>query len=131
MAHQPRAGCIHLVLSIGFDFLFITFRLHVFPSLTSSLSISCSAISTSKFSDHVFHGHTPCLLPSTLIYIQFFTQSSSFYFSTCPYHLSLPLMKVVICSTPTSFHGNAYSHLIICISVLSNCNPTSASKGLV
>ena len=70
VTHQPRAGCIHLVLSIGFDFLFITFRLHVFPSLTSSLSISCSAISTSKFSDLVFHDLHTVFHPVIIILLQ-------------------------------------------------------------
>ena len=58
-----------------------------------------------------------------------------------PYHLSLSLlMKVVIGSTPTSplnssfvllsFNEIPHIHLIICISALSNFNPTSTSKGI-
>ena len=125
---------------IGLDFLFITFTilLHLLLSWTTSLSISSSAISTSTLSNHVFLG----LLPSTLYSIHFFTQSSSPFLITCPYHLSLPLlMKVVIGSTPTSllnssfvllsFNEISHIHLIICISALSNFNPTSTSKGLV
>ena len=123
---------------IGLDFLFTTFLL----SWTSSLSISSSDISASTLSNHVFLGLPTGLLPSTLYYIHFFTQSSSPFLITCPYHLSLPhLMKVVIGSTPTnllnfsfvllSFNEIPHFHLIICISALSNFNPTSTSKGLV
>ena len=129
---------------IGLDFLFITFTflLHLLLSWTSSLSISSSAISASTLSNHVFLGLPTGLLPSTLYSIHFFTQSSSPFLITCPYHLSLPLlMKVVIGSTPTSllnssfvllsFNEIPHIHLIICISALSNFNPTSTSKGLV
>ena len=129
---------------IGLDFLFITFTilLHLLLSWTSSLSISSSAISTSTLSNHVFLGLPTGLLPSTLYSIHFFTQSSSPFLITCPYHLSLPLlMTVVIGSTPTSllnssfvllsFYEIPHIHLIICISALSNFNPTSTSKGLV
>ena len=96
---------------IGLDFLFITFTilLHVLLSWTSSLSISSSAISTSTLSNHVFLGLPTSLLPSTLYSIHFFTQSSSPFLITCPYHLSLPLlMKVVICSTPTSLLNSSF-----------------------
>ena len=123
---------------IGLDFLFITFTflLHLLLSWTSSLSISSSAISASTLSNHVFLGLPTGLLPSTLYSIHFFTQSSSPFLITCPYHLSLPLlMKVVIGSTPTSllnssfvllsFNEIPHIHLIICISALSNFNPTS------
>ena len=54
---------------IKLDFLFITFRLHVFLSWMFSLSISSSAISASTFSNHVFLGLQTGLLPSTLISI--------------------------------------------------------------
>ena len=89
---------------IGLDFLFITFTflLHFLLSWTSSLSISSSAISASTLSNHVFLGLPTGLLPSTLYSIHFFTQSSSPFLITCPYHLSLPLlMRVVIGSTPS------------------------------
>ena len=64
---------------IGLDFLFITFTflLHFLLSWTSFLSISCSAISASTLSNHVFHGLPTGLLPSTVDSIHFFTQSSS------------------------------------------------------
>ena len=129
---------------IGLHFLFITFTflLHLLLSWTSSLSISSSAISASTLSNHVFFGLPTGLLPSTLYSIHYFTQSSSPFLITCPYHLSLPLlMKVVIGSTPTSllnysfvllsFNEMPHIHLIIFISALSNFNPTSTSKGLV
>ena len=96
---------------IGLDFLFITFTilLHLLLSWTSSLSISSSAISTSTLSNHVFLGLPTGLLPSTLYSIHFFTQSSSPFLITCPYHLSLPLlMKVVIGSTPTSLLNSSF-----------------------
>ena len=128
---------------VGLDFLFITFTflLHSLLSWTSSLSISSSAISTSTLSNHVFLDLPTGPLPSTLYYIHLFTQSSSPFLITCPYHLSLPpLIKVVICSTPTSllnssfvlsFNEIPHIHLMISISALSNFNPTSTSKGLV
>ena len=112
---------------IGLDFLFITFTflLHLLLPWTSSLSISSSAISASTLSNHVFLGLPTGLLPSTLYSIHFFSQSSSPFPITCPYHLSLPLlMKVVIGSTPTSllnsscvllsFNEIPHIHLIIC-----------------
>ena len=83
------------------DFLFITFTffIHFLLSWTSSLSISCSAISASTLSNHVFLCLPTGLLSSTLYSIHLFTQSSSPFLITCPYHLSLPLlMKVVILS---------------------------------
>ena len=112
---------------IGLDFLFIIFLLHFFLSWTSSLSISSSAISASTLSHHVFLGLPTGLLPSTLHSIYYFTQSSSHFLITCPYHLSLPpLMKVVIGSTPISLLNSSFvllffmeiphNHLIICIS---------------
>ena len=50
---------------IALDFLFITFTflLHLLLSWTSSLSISCSAISASTLSNHVFLGLPTGLLP--------------------------------------------------------------------
>ena len=96
---------------IGLDFLFITFTflLHLLLSWTSSLSISSSAISASTLSNHIFRGLPTGLLPSTLYSIYFFTQSSSPFLITCPYHLSLPLlMKVVICSTPTILLNSSF-----------------------
>ena len=77
-----------------------------------------------------------CLLPSTIYSIHFFTQSFSPFFSTCPYHLSLPhLMTVVMGSTPSNFLNSSlvllsfmetpHIHLIICISARLNFNPTS------
>ena len=155
---QPAISCRELTVNkhtsiyywfivrfpIGLDFLFITFTilLHLLLSWTSSLSISSSAISDSTLSNHGFLGLPTGLLPSTLYTIHFFTQSSSPFLITCPYHLSLPLlMKVMIGSTPTSllnssfvllsFNEIPHIHLIICISALSNFNPTSTSKGLV
>ena len=100
---------------IGLDFLFVTFLLHLLISWTSSLSISSSAISASTLSNHVFLGLPTGLLPSTLYFIHFFTQSSSPFLITCLYHLSLPLlMKVVIGSTPTSL---SILHLSFCLSM--------------
>ena len=94
---------------IRLDFLFITFLLHFFLSGTSSLSILGCAISTSTLSNHVFFGLPTGLLPSTLYSIHLFTQSSSPFLITCPYHLSLPLlMKVVIGSTPTSLLNSSF-----------------------
>ena len=96
---------------IGLDILFITFTflLHLLLSWTSSLSISSSAIPASTLSNHVFLGLPTGLLPSTLYSIHFFTQSSSPFLITCPYHLSLSLlMKVVIGSTPTSFLNSSF-----------------------
>ena len=101
-----------------------------------------SVMSASTLSNHVLLGRPTGLLPSTRYSIHFFTHSSSLFLITCPYHLSLPLlMTVVIGSTSTkclnsslvllSFIETPHSHLIICISALSNVNPTSASKGLV
>ena len=127
---------------IGLDFLFITFLLHLFLSWTSSLSISTSIISPSTFVNHVLLGLPTSLLPSTLNSIHLFTQSSSLLLITCPYHLSQPLlMTVVIGSIPTRFLNSSFvllsfmeiphSYLIVCISVLSNFNPTSTIKGLV
>ena len=100
---------------IRLDLLFITFFLHFFLLWTSSLPISCSAISASTLSNYVLLGLTTGLLPSTLNSIHFLAQSSSFPLITCPYRLILPLlMIVVICSIPISFlnsslvfHGNA------------------------
>ena len=115
---------------IGLDFLFIPFtflsiyfyhghllcRSQVWPHpLLHSLTMSFL----------VFLGLTTGLLPSTLYSINLFTQSSSPFLITCPYHLSLPLlMQVVIGSTPTSllnslfvllsFNEIPHIHLIIC-----------------
>ena len=60
---------------IGLDFLFITFTflLNFLLSWTSSLSISCSAISASTLSNHVFLGFPTGLLTSTLYSIHFVT----------------------------------------------------------
>ena len=129
---------------IGLDFLFITFTflLHLLLSWTSSFSISSSDISASTLSNHVFLGLPTGPLPSTLYSIHLCTQSSSPFLITCPYHLSIPLlMKIVIGSTPNSllnssfvllsFNEIPHIHLIICISALSNFNPTSTSKALV
>ena len=108
---RPRTfGCVamgsallFIVFPIGLDFLFKTFLLHFFLAWTSSLSISSSVISASTFSNRVLLGLPTGLLHSTLNSIYFFTQSSSLFIITCPYHLSLPLlMTVVIGSTPTS-----------------------------
>ena len=96
----------------------------------------CSVLSASTLSNHVLLG-----LP-TLNFIHFFTQSSLLFLIRSPYHLSLPLlMTVVIGSTPTillnssflllSFMDIPHIHLNICISALSNFNPTSISKGIV
>ena len=74
---------------------------------------------------HVLVGLTTGPLPSTLYSMHFFTQSSSLFLITCPYHLSLPLlMTVVIGSTPTnslnsslvllSFMETPHIHRIIC-----------------
>ena len=112
---------------MGLYFLFITYRLHFFLSWISSLSISSSARSASRFSNHVFLGLPTGLLPSTLISIIFFTQSSLYFPITCPYHLSLPLrITVVIGSTLTSFLNSLpvflyfmetpHIHLKVCIS---------------
>ena len=78
------------------------------------------------------------LLPSTLISMHFFTQSSLFFLITCPYYLGIPLL--VIGSSPTnfiysslvllSFMETTHSHLIIFISAPSNFNQTLASKDL-
>ena len=101
------------------DFLFITFRLHLFLSWMASLSISRSAISvclswfSNRSSSFSFDLHS-CFRP---------------VFITCPYHPRLPLlMTVVICSTPTSLlnsslvvffvHGNIThpsNHLYVCL----------------
>ena len=127
---------------IGFDFLSIPFVLHFCLPGISSLSILCYATSVSTLSNHVPPSLQNGNLPSPLNPIHFFTQSSPIFPITCPYHLSLPPpMTVVICSTPTSilnfsfvllsFMETPHSHLIICISALSNFNPTSARKGLV
>ena len=75
---------------------------------------------------------TFCL--STPNSIHFFTQPSSPFLITCPYHPSLsPLITVMIGSNQFSqlFTCPSVFHLIICISALSNFNPTSTSKGLV
>ena len=94
---------------IGLDFLFTTFLLHFLLSWTSSLSISSSVISTSTLYNHVFLGIPTGILHSTLYSIHFFTQSSSPFLITCPYHLSLPLlMKIVICSTPTILLNSSF-----------------------
>ena len=93
--------------------LFITFFLHFFLSWTSFLSISSSAMSAFILSNHALLGR-PTVLPSTLYSIHFFTQSSSLFLITYPYHLSLPLlMTVMIGSNPTNvfhchsvFYGN-------------------------
>ena len=117
---------------IGLDFLFC----HGHPLCPSQ------AISVYTPSHHALLGLPTGLLPSTLTSIHFFTQFFSLFLITCPYHVSLPLlMKVVIGSTPTSllnssfvllsFNEIPHIHLIICISALSNFNPTSTSKGLV
>ena len=88
---------------IEMNFLFTTFHLHFFLSWTSSLLISSSAISASTVSNYALLDPPTGLLPSTLYSIHFFTQSSSPFLITCPYHLSLPLlMTVVIGSTPAS-----------------------------
>ena len=84
---------VHFLM--GLDFLFITFPLHLFLSLTSSLSISSFSISASTLSNHVLFGLPTDLLPTTPNSIHFFHT----VFSTCPYHLSLPLLMTV-----TSLH---------------------------
>ena len=91
-------------------------------------------------SNHVLLGLSTGLLPSTLYSIHFFTQSSSLFLITCPYHLSLPLLiTVVMGSTPTSFLNYSlvllsfmeipHIHLIICISALSNFKPNINQQG--
>ena len=89
---------------IGSDFLFITFFLNFFLSWISSLSISISAMSASTLSNHVLLDRHTGLMPSTLYSIYFFTQSSSLFLITWPYHLNLLLLIIVlICWTPTDF----------------------------
>ena len=98
-------SCLHSC----FLYITFTFLLHLLLSWTSSLSISSSAISASTLSNHVFLGLPTGLLPSTLYSIHFFTQSSSPFLITCPYHLSLPLlMKVVIGSISTSLLNSSF-----------------------
>ena len=119
---------------IGLDFLFIIFLLHLFLSWGIFLSISSSAISASTLCNHVILGLPTGILPSTLNSIHFFTQPSSPFLITCPYYPSLPpLITVLIGSNQFSqlFTCPSVFHLIICISALSNSNPTSTSKGLV
>ena len=97
---------------IWLDFLFITFSLHFFLSWISSLSIFSSAITASTHSNHVLLGLPTGLLPSTLNSIHFFTQSSSAFLITCPYHLSLTLlMTVVIGSTSTSLPNSSFGQV--------------------
>ena len=120
---------------IGLDFLFIIFLLHFFLSWGIFLSISSSAISASTLSNHVHLGLPTGILPSTPNSIHFFTQPSSPFLITCPYHPSLPpLISVMIGSNSNQF-SQLFTcpvfHLIICISALSKFNPTSTSKGLV
>ena len=125
---------------IGLDFLFKTFILHFFLSWTSSLSISSTAISSSTLSNHVLLGLPIGLLPSTPKSIHFFTKS----LITFPHHMSIPSQSTTsndscdrLNSNQTSsfvllsFMEIPHTHLIICISALSNFNPTSTSKGLV
>ena len=114
MLHIYYYYCCFIVLFlIGLDFLFITFFLHFFPSWTSSLSIISSAISTSTLSTYVLLGLTTDILPSTLISIHFITQSSKKILITCPYHLILPLLIIVVIgSTPTSFLNS--SLILLC-----------------
>ena len=116
LASTKRVGCsiyywFIVRFPIGLDFLFITFTFlrHLLISWTSSLSISSSAISASTLSNHVFLGLPTGLLPSNLYSVHFFTQSSSSFLITWPYHHSLPLlMKVVIGSTPTSLLNSSF-----------------------
>ena len=110
---------------IGLDILFITltFLLHLLLSWTSSLSIPIRLYL-------LLHSLTMSFLVFQPVFcLQLYT----------PYHLSLPLlMKVVIGSTPTSllnssfvllsFNEIPHIHIIICISALSNFNPTSTSN---
>ena len=68
--------------------------------------------------------------------IHFFTQPSSPFLITCPYHPSLPpLITVMIGSNSNQFSQlftcPSVIHLIIFVSALSNFNPISTSKGLV
>ena len=113
---------IYSLFPIGLDFLFIPFSLHFFLSWTSSLSISNSVISASTLSNHVLLGLSTGHLSSTLNSIHFFTQASSRFLITCPYHLSLPsLMTVVIGSTPTS-HLN-YSFVLLSFTTAPLVNP--------
>ena len=94
---------------IVLDFIFITFRLHLF---LSSLSISRSAISASTLSNRVLFGLPPGLLPLTLISIHmFFTHSSSVFLITCQYIIPL-LMTVVIGSVQTSFLNSSLTFRI-------------------
>ena len=98
------------------------------------MSISSSAISTSTLANHVLIGLPTGLLPSTPNFIHFFTQPSSPFLIPCPYHPSLPpLITVMIGSNQFSqlFTCPSAFYLIICISAISNFNPTSTSKGLV
>ena len=87
VAHQPRAGCIRLVLY----FLFITFILHFFLSWIYSFCQSWSS-NWSFALDYTF-------LRPVLI--------------TCPYHLSPPPPKTVVICQPSQsftcpvFHGDA------------------------
>ena len=74
---------------------------------TSPVRTECGMFVMCCMFNHVLLGLPAGLLPSTLISIHFFTQSSSFFLIICPYHLSLfLLMTVVIGSTPTSFLGS-------------------------
>ena len=62
-----------------------------------------------RFYTHVLLGPPTGPLHSTLNSINFFTQSSSRFLITCPYHLSMPrLMTVVIGSTPTSLRNSSF-----------------------
>ena len=58
---------------------------------SSEYIISSSATSASTLSNHVPLGLPTGVLPSTLNFLHFFTQSSSLFLIICPYHLSLPL----------------------------------------
>ena len=87
-------------------------------------------------SNHVLLGLPTGLLTSTPNSIHFFTQPSSPFLFTCPYHPCLPPLITVIIGSNSNQFSQLFTcpsvfDLIICISALSYFNPTSTSMGLV
>ena len=118
--------------------IFISF-FHLPRSIASSLFKLCAWQSFCTTSFHVLFGLPLGLEPSTSYSIHFFTQSVSYFHSTCPYHHNLFCCSInIISSIPSlslnsllgtlSFTLTLHIHLTILISAMDNLHPDNIDQ---
>ena len=125
-----------IAINVYYIYIYIYIILSVYSPFPIGLEILI--ITFTSFSISFYHGHLLCrsqvrpyplllsnhvflslpngLLPSTLYSIHFFTQSSSHFLITCPYHLSLPLLMKVMINRCADFDTTPHDvkHLFVC-----------------